>query len=60
MPSDLNRLHHAVHQVRGDMALRFNKATVDDLMRWAKALRKLADEMEAEAVRETVTEIVFP
>ena len=29
---DLNKMHHAIHQVSGDMALRFNKATVADLM----------------------------
>jgi hypothetical protein len=57
---DINKMHHTVHQVSGDMALHFNKATDADLKRWAKALREVADEMEAEAVRETVTEIVFP
>jgi hypothetical protein len=29
------------------MALRFNRATTDDLRRWAKMLRDIADEMEA-------------
>jgi hypothetical protein len=47
--ADLNKWHHAVHQVTGDMALRFNKATAADLERWAKALREVADEMEAVA-----------
>ena len=28
--ADLNNWHHAIHQVTGDMALRFNKATVAD------------------------------
>jgi hypothetical protein len=59
MTIDLNRWHHAVHQVTGSMALRFNKATADDLARWAKALRELADEMEAEAVRADEDEIIF-
>jgi len=31
------------------LLLRFNKATVADLARWARALRIIADEMEAEA-----------
>jgi hypothetical protein len=44
---DLNRWHHAIHQVTGDMALRFNKATAADLERWATALREVATEMEA-------------
>ena len=44
---DLNKMHHAIHQVSGDMALRFNRATVADLERWARALRELAQEMEA-------------
>jgi hypothetical protein len=47
MTIDLNRMHHAIHQVSGDMTLRFNKATTDDLARWAKALREIASEMEA-------------
>ncbi len=42
---DLNRMHHAVHQVSGDMALKFNSAAPADLERWAAALRLLADEM---------------
>lgn len=44
---DLNRWHHAVHQVTGSMALRFNKATAADLQRWAEMLRAVAEEMEA-------------
>ena len=28
---DLNEWHHTLHQVTGDMALRFNKATAADL-----------------------------
>jgi len=43
---DLNRWHHVIDQVTGDMALRFNKATAGDLERWAKMLRNIADEME--------------
>jgi hypothetical protein len=46
---DLNKMHHAIHQISGDMALRFNKATVDDLKRWAKMLRELARDMEEAA-----------
>jgi hypothetical protein len=58
---DLNELHHAIHQVSGSMALRFNKATTDDLVRWAQALRELASEMEAEAqAAHGATEILFP
>jgi hypothetical protein len=45
--ADLNKWHHAIHQVTGDMALRFNKATAADLERWARALREVAEEMEA-------------
>ena len=43
--ADLNGWHHAVHQVTGDMALRFNKATAADLERWAKILQKVAKGM---------------
>jgi hypothetical protein len=46
---DLNKMHHAIHQVSGDMALRFNKATAADLKRWAKMLRELAQDMEEAA-----------
>ena len=42
---DLNDWHHALHQVTGDMALKFNGATTADLARWAEALRKVAEEM---------------
>ena len=45
---DLNVWHHAIHQVTGDMALRFNRATIADLSRWARKLRTVADEMDAE------------
>jgi hypothetical protein len=44
---DLNRWHHAVHQVTGDMALRFNTVTAKDLARWAAILREVAQEMVA-------------
>jgi hypothetical protein len=37
--ADLNKWHRAIHQVTGDMALRFNRATAADLERWAKTLR---------------------
>jgi hypothetical protein len=46
---DLNVWHHAIHQVSGGMALRFNKATSADLAEWAAMLRKIATEMEQEA-----------
>lgn len=46
---DLNKLHHAVHQVSGSMTLRFNRATITDLQQWAAALRTVACEMEAAA-----------
>jgi hypothetical protein len=45
-PVDLNRLHHALHQVTGDMAIKFNKATPADLALWIKALRVIARAME--------------
>jgi hypothetical protein len=45
--ADLNKWHHTIHEVTGDMALRFNKATAADLERWAKMLREVAEEMEA-------------
>jgi hypothetical protein len=48
-PIDLNGWHHAIHQVTGDMALRFNTATVTDLEHWARMLREVAQEMEAAA-----------
>ena len=44
---DLNAWHHAIHQVTGDMALRFNQATADDLERWSKVLQRVAKEMQA-------------
>jgi len=46
---DLNKMHYAIHQVSGDMALRFYKATAADLIRWAKMLRELAQDMEEAA-----------
>ena len=45
--ADLNAWHHAIHQVTGDMALRFNKATAADLERWAEILQEVAEEMVA-------------
>jgi hypothetical protein len=47
--ADLNEWHRTIHQVTGDMALRFNKATAADLERWAKMLRGVAEEMETVA-----------
>ena len=44
---DLNAWHHAIHQVTGDMALRFNRATADDLKRWSRALQRVTKEMQA-------------
>jgi hypothetical protein len=44
---DLNGWHHAIHQVTGDMALRYNQATADDLKRWSRALQRVAKEMQA-------------
>jgi hypothetical protein len=38
--ADLNSWQHAIHQVTGDTALRFNKATTADLNRWAKILQE--------------------
>jgi hypothetical protein len=46
---DLNQWHQELHQVTGDMALRFNSATAADLERWAKMLREVAKEMGTEA-----------
>jgi hypothetical protein len=34
MVIDLNHWHHAVHQVSGDMALKFSRATPADLKDW--------------------------
>ena len=60
MPNvDLNQMHHSIHQISGSMALKFCRATPVDLQQWAKALRALADEMEAAAMRERETEISF-
>ncbi len=42
---DLNIWHHAIHQVTGDMARRFNTATPPDLQRWADMLRTVANDM---------------
>jgi hypothetical protein len=53
---DLNPLHHAAHQITGDMAVRFNRATAADLMRWAAALRALADQMIKAAVAASASE----
>jgi hypothetical protein len=47
---DLNKWHHAIHQVTGQMATRVNRATPVDLFRWALALRTVAAEMEVECV----------
>jgi hypothetical protein len=44
---DLNEWHHAIHQVTGDMALRFNTVTAKDLALWAAILREVAQEMVA-------------
>ena len=46
MPANLNKWHRALHQVTGDMALSFNKATAEDLNRWAEMLRTVAEEMQ--------------
>lgn len=48
---DLNVWHHAIHQVTGDMALCFNKATPADLRYWAATLQAVADEMTERADR---------
>lgn len=47
---DLNAWHHAIHQVTGDMALRFNRATAADLERWTRMLRDVAREMDAAGI----------
>jgi hypothetical protein len=44
---DLNAWHHALHQVTGAMALKFNRATPHDLERWAEMLQAVAAEMRA-------------
>jgi hypothetical protein len=44
MTIDLNFWHHALHQVTGSMALRFNRATPADLEKWAETLRAVAAE----------------
>lgn len=45
MTIDLNRWHHAIHQVTGAMATHFNRATPEDLTKWAGMA--IAAEMEA-------------
>jgi hypothetical protein len=42
MPADLNKWHRILHQVTGDMALNFNKAAGDDLVRWSHRSGSLA------------------
>jgi hypothetical protein len=46
---DLNVWHHAIHQVTGAMALRFNRATPADLQTWACQLRAVAEAMESQS-----------
>jgi hypothetical protein len=46
---DLNAWHRAIHQVTGDMAVRFNRASIADLQRWIRKLRAIADEMERQS-----------
>jgi hypothetical protein len=43
---DLNKWYRAIHQVTGAMALKFTRATADDVRRWAETLRAVADEMQ--------------
>lgn len=50
---DLNKWHHALHQVTGEMALLFNRATDADLARWAAMLRAVVQEMETDCAGET-------
>ena len=45
------RLASPLHQVTGDMALKFKGATAADLARWAEALRAVAEEMAAQTWR---------
>jgi hypothetical protein len=45
---DLNAWHHAIHQVAGDMAVRFNRATIKDLQRWMHELRAVAELIEGQ------------
>jgi hypothetical protein len=45
---DLNAWHHAIHQITGDMAVRFNRATIKDLQRWICKLRAVAEQMETQ------------
>jgi hypothetical protein len=60
MTIDLNAWHFDLHQVTGNMATHFNRATPEDLQKWAKALRAIAGEMETTAVnyREETGKIV--
>jgi hypothetical protein len=53
---DLNRWHHAIHQVTGGMALLFNRAAAGDLEGWARMLRAVADEMETAAAQASEVE----
>jgi len=41
MPMMRSPVPETVHQISGDMALRFYKATADNLKRWVKMLRQL-------------------
>ena len=47
---DLNVWHHALHQVTGGMALRFNRAGLTNLRAWAAELHAIASGMEVVAV----------
>jgi hypothetical protein len=44
---NLNAWHHALHQVTGGMALRWCRATKEDLTEWARELRAVAAAMES-------------
>ena len=45
----LTAWHRALHEVTGDMALRWCRATPSDLVDWARELHAIAQAMEASA-----------
>ena len=46
---DLNGWHRQLHQITGTMALRWCRASADDLRTWSVTLRGIADAMQARA-----------
>jgi hypothetical protein len=57
---DLNAWHHALHQVTGTMALRWCKATPEDLRQWARELRAVAVAMDSTAAPSAAQAVADP